>query len=189
MLYLKGLPGRTPEMFSAGVSTSTWEFHVMERNRSNTAASSAKSRHKLLMLKWGSFGFNSSCTTRLQLVLVPACFLAAFCYFFFFFPLLELVNCKVKLKSNPTISVMKCKQMWLLRVTPCWGLWVVSDTRGHVPSLTAQCSPSPHSDVPEGAALPAAVGGQSQAGRVLEASGLAWGRAEQVTDCLPWCFP
>lgn len=70
----------------------------------------------LLILESISFGFNSSCTMRLQPVLVPACFLAAFCYFFFF---LELVNYKVRLKSNFTVWVMKCKQMWLFHATLC----------------------------------------------------------------------
>lgn len=121
----------------------------MERRSSSIAASSAKSHQTLLILQSSSFGFNSSSTMRLQPVLVAACFLAAFCYFFllsffpFFFPFSpEFVNCKVKLKSNFTISVMKCKQMWLFHVTLCLpccaGVCGGVCTLDHVLSLTAQ---------------------------------------------------
>lgn len=61
------------------------------------------------------------------------------------------MNCKVKLKSNFTISVMKCKQMWLFHVTRRWGPWVVPGTRGRIHSLAAQRPPFCDSDFKAGA--------------------------------------
>lgn len=106
----------------------------MERRSSNIAASSAKSHQMpLILLQSSSFGFNSSCTMRLQPVLVAACFLAAFCYFFllllFFFSFFpgacELQGqAKVKLyhfsdEMQADVAV-SCDTVSAL---PCWGLW------------------------------------------------------------------
>lgn len=72
--------------------------------------------------------------------LVFSCFLLLF----FLFPsFLDLVSCKVKLKSNSTISVMKCKQMWLFHVTLLWGPWVclAPQTTSISPRFSTACPP------------------------------------------------
>lgn len=130
----------------------------METNSSNIAASSAKSHQTLLILKSSSFGFNSSCTMRLQPVLVPACFLAAFCYFFFYFIIFFSGACELqgqaKVKLYHFGDEMQADVAVSCDTVPAplrWGLGVVPGTPDHVPSLAARRCPFPDLVFKEGA--------------------------------------
>ena len=142
---------------------------------------------------------------RLQPGLVPACFLAAFCYFFFpfffFFPgACELQgHAKVKLyhfgdEMQADVAVSRDT----VPAPPCWGPWVVPGTPDHVRSLAA---PSSDSDFKAGARLPAVHPGKvtreialnfhacvEPGARSCCLLGLRTER-RQVTDGLRWCFP